>query len=167
MVYTDADKQSQLTASTIPILQQLAGKAESKLPRLDTLTVYDYPGSDSYLFASPFQKPFDYAVEAVSHTRNLTFLKRHMNGPYFDLEAIWDEHTYFEFDARLVDHTMGTMVQEPYVNHIPTVRDNFFSILKRHQYFNIFSRSLEVSEEIDFHIFTHIILFSTILKIPS
>lgn len=45
-----------------------------------------------------------------------------MNGPYFDLEAIWDEHTYYEFEARDVAKTMSTMVQEPYVNHIPTVR---------------------------------------------
>lgn len=44
-----------------------------------------------------------------------------MNGPYFDLETIWDEHTYFEFENRSVEWTMSTMVQEPYVNHIPTV----------------------------------------------
>jgi carboxymethylenebutenolidase len=44
-----------------------------------------------------------------------------MNGPYFDLEQIWDEHTYFEFENRSVEWTMSTMVQEPYVNHIPTV----------------------------------------------
>jgi carboxymethylenebutenolidase len=53
-------------------------------------------------------------------TRNLTFLKKHMGGPYFDLEAIWEEHTYFEFAEREVEKTMGTMVEEPYVNHIPT-----------------------------------------------
>lgn len=44
-----------------------------------------------------------------------------MGGPYFDLEVIWDEHTYYEFDDRSVECTMATMVQEPYVNHIPTV----------------------------------------------
>lgn len=44
-----------------------------------------------------------------------------MNGPYFDLEDIWDEHTYYEFADRSVEHTMSTMVQEPYVNHVPTV----------------------------------------------
>jgi carboxymethylenebutenolidase len=43
-----------------------------------------------------------------------------MGGPYFDLEAIWEEHTYFEFAEREVEKTMGTMVEEPYVNHIPT-----------------------------------------------
>lgn len=28
----------------------------------------------------------------------------------FDLEAIWEEHTYFEFEVRSVAKTMGTMV---------------------------------------------------------
>jgi hypothetical protein len=45
-----------------------------------------------------------------------------MDGPYFDLEAIWDEHCYYEFTDRSVEHTMSTMVAEPYVNHVPTVR---------------------------------------------
>jgi carboxymethylenebutenolidase len=44
-----------------------------------------------------------------------------MGGPYFDLEEIWEEHTYYEFADRSVEHTMSTMVQEPYVNHVPTV----------------------------------------------
>lgn len=44
-----------------------------------------------------------------------------MDGPFFDLEAIWEEHTYYEFADRSVEHTMSTMVQEPYVNHVPTV----------------------------------------------
>ncbi|KAK8016754.1 carboxymethylenebutenolidase [Apiospora rasikravindrae] len=42
-------------------------------------------------------------------------------GPFFDLEKIWDEHTYWEFEARDVEQTMATMVEEPYVNHIPTL----------------------------------------------
>lgn len=64
---------------------------------------------------------FDYAADSVAHTRNLQFLKPKMGGPCFDLEAIWEEHTYYEFADRSVEHTMSTMVQEPYVNHIPTV----------------------------------------------
>lgn len=104
----------------IPSLLHLSGKAKSKLPRSTALTAYDYPFAKSQHFAVPFTTNFDYAAEAVSHTRNLTFLKKLMNSPIFDLEAIWDEHTYHEFESRSVDHTMATMVQEPYVNHIPT-----------------------------------------------
>lgn len=48
-------------------------------------------------------------------------MKKHLGGPIFDLEKIWDEHTYYEFEDRSVEKTMETMVLEPYVNHIPTV----------------------------------------------
>lgn len=92
-----------------------------KPPQTESRKVYDYPQAKSYQFATPFQSDFDYNMESVSHTRNLSFLKPRMNGPYFDLEAIWDEHTYWEFENRSVPETMATMVQEPYVNHVPTV----------------------------------------------
>jgi carboxymethylenebutenolidase len=87
------------------------------------VTRYFYPSMKSARFAVPFQNTFSYHAEAVSHTRSLTFLKPLMDGPYFDLETIWDEHTYYEFADRSVEHTMSTMVQEPYVNHVPTVRN--------------------------------------------
>jgi len=57
----------------------------------------------------------------IAHTRTLSFLKPLLNGPYFDLEAVWEEHTRYEFGERDVDKTMATMVDEPYVNHIPTM----------------------------------------------
>ncbi|KAH8698968.1 hypothetical protein BGW36DRAFT_377039 [Talaromyces proteolyticus] len=120
VVYANTD--TPITKSTIPMLQHLAGIATTKpTSSSDAIKLYHYSGVDSYLFATPFQEKFRYSTEAVSHTRNLTFLKPLMNGPYFDLEAIWEEHTYFEFDTRSVKDTMGTMVQEPYVNHIPTL----------------------------------------------
>lgn len=85
---------------------------------------------DSFLFATPFQPGFVYNPESISHTRNLTFFKNLIRGPYFDLESIWDEHTYYEFENRSVECTMATMVQEPYVNHIPTVSShNYLSVL--------------------------------------
>jgi carboxymethylenebutenolidase len=71
-------------------------------------------------------------MESVSHSRSLSFLKPLMNGPYFDLEVIWDEHTYWEFENRSVENTMNTMVQEPYVNHVPTVITFLsFTLVKR------------------------------------
>lgn len=88
--------------------------------------IYEYPSMDSSSFAVPFCKEFDYATEAVSHSRNLAFVKKVMGGPYFDLELLWEEHTFYEFGERSVENTMATMVEEPYVNHVPTVRF-FFS----------------------------------------
>jgi carboxymethylenebutenolidase len=38
-----------------------------------------------------------------------------------DLAALWEEHCRFEFETRDVDATMASMVDDPYVNHIPTM----------------------------------------------
>lgn len=88
--------------------------------------IYEYPSMDSPSFAVPFSEEFDYATEAVSHSRNLAFVKKVMGGPYFDLELLWEEHTFYEFGSRSVENTMATMVEEPYVNHVPTV--SFFFV---------------------------------------
>ena len=82
---------------------------------------YPYPGAKSSAFVIPGHKHYSKSFAALSHTRSLTFLKRHMKAPIFDLEAIWEENTAFEFGNRSVENTMATMVQEPYVNHVPTV----------------------------------------------
>lgn len=41
--------------------------------------------------------------------------------PEHDLEQLWEAHTRYEFETRDVDATMATMVEQPYVNHIPTM----------------------------------------------
>ncbi len=41
--------------------------------------------------------------------------------PEYDLAVLWEEHLRHEFETRDVDATMATMVDEPYVNHIPTM----------------------------------------------
>lgn len=116
-----------LKAATVPQIHHLAGKSDALLARSKNLTAYEYPTVGSFLFSTPFQPEFAYNSESISHTRNLTFFKNLMGGPYFDLEAIWEEHTYYEFDKRSVECTMATMVQEPYVNHIPTVSLHVFT----------------------------------------
>lgn len=100
-------------------LVHVSGSA--KPPRCENQTYYQYTDVSSAGFVIPGHSDFKYSTAGVSHTRSLTFLKKHLRGPYFDLEKIWEEHTYFEFGDRSVEKTMATMVQEPYVNHIPTV----------------------------------------------
>ena len=39
----------------------------------------------------------------------------------YDLEALWEEHTKFEFAAPDVEATLATMVDDAYVNHIPVM----------------------------------------------
>jgi len=103
-------------------LLHCAGKV---LPTITSSNVahmsYNYTEAKSGNFVIPNHEDFQPSSAAVAHTRTLSFLKRYMDGPTFDLEAIWEEHTMFEFGNRSVANTMGTMVQEPYVNHIPTV----------------------------------------------
>jgi len=41
--------------------------------------------------------------------------------PTHDLVALWEAHCRYEFETRDVDATMATMVETPYVNHIPTM----------------------------------------------
>lgn len=120
VVYSHSGFKDELATPSIPVLQHIAGKAPGPSKRSDALTVYHY-SSVAPEFAVPFQTDFHYNSESLSHTRNLKFLKPLMDGPYFDLETIWDEHTYYEFADRSVEHTMSTMVAEPYVNHVPTV----------------------------------------------
>ncbi|KAK7061348.1 hypothetical protein R3P38DRAFT_2828995 [Favolaschia claudopus] len=72
-------------------------------------------------FVLPQTNDYHPAAASISHSRACAHIKKYLNGPYFDLEAIWEEHTYFEFVVRSVAKTMGTMVAEPYVNHIPTL----------------------------------------------
>jgi carboxymethylenebutenolidase len=108
-----------ITPATIPILCHLTG--QGKADSHSQAKVYTYPTVKSSSFAIPCQSKFDTTNESVAHTRNLTFLKKHIRGLDFDLEAIWEEHTFFEFAERSVPKTMATMVQEPYVNHITTV----------------------------------------------
>jgi len=38
-----------------------------------------------------------------------------------DLAALWEEHCRHEFETRDLDATMASMVDEPYVNHVPTM----------------------------------------------
>ncbi|KAI4745079.1 hypothetical protein E4T50_04565 [Aureobasidium sp. EXF-12298] len=94
----------------IPIKKDLSKKNKT----------YYYPNVEPF-FVLPAHKSFQASSASVSHTRTLSFLKPILGGPYFDLEEIWEEHCLYEFGERAVDKTMSTMVQEPYVNHIPTL----------------------------------------------
>ncbi|KEF63568.1 carboxymethylenebutenolidase [Exophiala aquamarina CBS 119918] len=167
ITYGDASDQKTLAQTQIPVLQQLAGgELATRQRTTDILSTYFYPDVQSYQFATPFSESFHYNTEALSHTRNLTFLKPIMGGPYFDLEYIWDEHTYYEFSDRSVEHTMSTMVQEPYVNHVPTMtggvgrtaltsfyRQNFIFLNSADTSMELLSRTIGIDRIIDEFLF--------------
>ncbi|EHA47811.1 hypothetical protein MGG_09427 [Pyricularia oryzae 70-15] len=165
-IYTDVDQTQSLAATSVPTIHHVAGKSSTPPVRSEALTAYHYPGTTSHAFATPFQPTFSYTTEALSHTRNLNLLKRHMGGPNFDLEQIWDEHCHYEFVDRSAEHTMSTMVQEPYVNHVPVLtggvgREPLTSFYRSHFIFSnasdaeleLVSRSVAIDRVIDEFIF--------------
>lgn len=121
-IYAEASSHPHLAASTsIPTLYHLPSPSPPSPRPSPNSKIYTYSSTPSHLFALPFTPHFHSPTESLSHTRTLTFLKHHLHAPLFDLELLWDEHTHYEFIDRNVQSTMNTMVQEPYVNHIPTL----------------------------------------------
>ena len=91
----------------IPSLAHLTVKQIESSNKLLTSHVYQTKSPE---FVLPQADAYDAGNAALAHTRTLVFLRKHLGGPFFDLEAIWDEHTFFEFQERSVAKTMGTMV---------------------------------------------------------
>ncbi|KJK88070.1 hypothetical protein H633G_08065 [Metarhizium anisopliae BRIP 53284] len=88
--------------------------------KTNNVTVSTYPNTQKH-FILPGSATYKPPAASIAHSRNLVFLKKHVGGPVFDIEAIWEEHTYWEFERRSVAQTMATMVAEPYVNNVPTM----------------------------------------------
>ena len=96
-----------------------AGRIESGLDRRNGSAVAVYPGAAPG-FAIPHRPSFDKRVDSLAHSRALGPLRRVL-GPHYDLVALFEEHVRHEFETRDVDATMATMIDEPYVNHVPTL----------------------------------------------
>jgi carboxymethylenebutenolidase len=103
-----------------PLMIHRAGSFIGDLTRTRDV-VHTYETAKSPSFVLPGHHHYHAGPAGVAHTRSLGWLKKYLWGPNFDLEAIWEEHTLYEFGERDVEKTMATMVEEPYVNHVPTV----------------------------------------------
>ncbi|EJT50072.1 hypothetical protein A1Q1_00727 [Trichosporon asahii var. asahii CBS 2479] len=128
----------------VPVLAHLPGDvdAEQESDSAD-MKICSYGNAESSYFVVPSAGPKAYSPTdaAIAHTRSLVFLRERLGGPYFDLEQIWEEHTHYEFVDRSVSKTMGTMVAEPYVNHVPTMtggvgREALFEFYRDHFIFS-------------------------------
>jgi len=75
-------------------------------------------------FASKDSPAYRKSAADMAYTRTLALLRKVL-GPHFDLSALWERHRACEFELRDADATMRTMVEEPYVNHIPTMTGGF------------------------------------------
>ena len=92
---------------------------QSKFKRKDGSLIYIWeegaPG-----FADPENANFNPRADDLAHTRTLELIRR-VVGPYYDFVSLFAEHVYHEFTTKDVDATMATMIEEPYVNHVPTL----------------------------------------------
>lgn len=95
------------SAPRIPTLLQLTQEPNSEPPT--GLTIHHYSDQTNH-FVFPQSSDYHGGSAALSHSRSLVFLRKWLGGPFFDLEAIWAEHCYFEFEVRSVAKTMATMV---------------------------------------------------------
>jgi carboxymethylenebutenolidase len=57
----------------------------------------------------------------LAELRTLAFLLENLRAARRDLEALWQAHVDYEFATRDTEKTLGTMVDDAYVNHIPTL----------------------------------------------
>ncbi len=82
-------------------------------------------------FASVGHTEFDRLAASLAHSRSLVVLRRVL-GPDYDLAALFREHLRQEFVCQDADATMDTMVEQPYVNHIPIMTGGYgHAMLKR------------------------------------
>jgi carboxymethylenebutenolidase len=123
-----------MPGATPPLVLHLAGISQTTpAPAVEGLRhrVASLPDAEIYLypevgpgFADPGRAAYDKQAADMAHTRSIALLRRVL-GPRFDLSALWEAHRACEFITRDVDATMRTMVEEPYVNHVPTLTGGY------------------------------------------
>ncbi|MBV9017431.1 MAG: nuclear transport factor 2 family protein [Alphaproteobacteria bacterium] len=104
--------------AAIPVTAHVAGSdlRSAAARNIETFTYPDVRPSFSDKYGAHYDKP----AASMAHSRSVAALRRAI-GPHYDLSALWERHTYYEFVERDVPKTMATMVAEPYVNHVPTM----------------------------------------------
>ncbi len=102
-----------------PVAAAAADRLRTALDGKDGSRVYDWPEAGPG-FAIPGRETFHKRADGLAHTRTLELVRRVL-GPYYDFAALFAAHAYHEFTTRDVDAAMATMIDEPYVNHVPTL----------------------------------------------
>ena len=117
--------------SACPLMLHVAGQDEycdasarrrihDRLSAGARATIHDYPEC-GHAFARPGGAHHHPIMAELANLRTLEFMRDHLcpNGP--NLAAIWEEHVRYEFETRDHVETLKTMVEDAYVNHIPTL----------------------------------------------
>ena len=109
--------------SQAPLALHWAGDRRIEPDAARGLESYGYPGVQPG-FAVPGSSRYDKQAAAMAHSRTLGVLRKVL-GPHYDLSSLWEAHRACEFVTRDPEATMRTMVDEPYVNHIPTLTGGY------------------------------------------
>lgn len=96
-----------------------AAELKAALKRTDGSRVLAWPEAGPG-FAIPERPSFNKLADSLAHSRTLELVRRVL-GPYYDFVELFAQHTHHEFTTRDVDAAMATMIDEPYVNHVPTL----------------------------------------------
>ena len=109
----------------VPVALHCAGELRMAPDPDRALESYAYPGVAPD-FALPGSPGYDKQAAAMAYSRSLALMRKVL-GPHYDLSSLWEAHRACEFVTRDPDATMRTMVEEPYVNHIPTLTGGYGS----------------------------------------
>lgn len=102
----------------------------------EDVDIYVYPEVGHAFYNPARTDAYNRPAAMMAHSRTIAILRKTM-GPHYDLGALWDAHLALEFEFRNAEDTMETMVEEPYVNHIPVMtggvgKDNLYRFYKNH-----------------------------------
>ncbi|KAI5840787.1 hypothetical protein DFP73DRAFT_517048 [Morchella snyderi] len=70
-------------------------------------------------FAESSSPAYDANASSIAYTRTLELLRRTI-GPIVDNDDVWERHLIAQFVERDADKALSTMIDEPYVTHVPT-----------------------------------------------
>lgn len=123
-------------AIKIPLAIHLAGEEDlhdglkSAFAGRRNVRLFHYP-KNSGGFVYPGHANYDRFAAGIAYSRGLSVLRRVL-GPDYDLSNLFAEHLRQEFVCHDADATMTTMVEQPYVNHVPTMTGGYgHDMLKR------------------------------------
>jgi len=68
---------------------------------------------------------FDFGFDCTASPRAIRNCARLAAMPTHKLSQLWEEHTKHEFETRDTEATLATMVEDAYVNHIPTLTGGY------------------------------------------
>lgn len=93
----------------------------------ELVTICEYAGQE-HAFARVGGEHYDAPSAELANLRTLNHLRDHLgwvstgsSQAGVDFAALWEEHIKYEFETRNCDDTLETMVENAYVNHIPTL----------------------------------------------